>query len=155
MFICNFSKRVKPFPKPSRKYDTLHNYLLPFNYDYLFHRLKRELYIRFIHGVLNDVEYIYDECFTMIRRVNELEQIPEISISRSEMNEILYYEKVLSDKLAFLDVNLMFVGLSTNKIIDILFNIYDKCYFFTDNGDKKLTDKNFIQTKKLTILVFE
>ena len=42
-----------------------------------------------------------------------------------------------------------------NKIIDILFNIYDKCYYFTSNGTKKLIDKNFIQTKKLTSLVFE
>jgi len=42
-----------------------------------------------------------------------------------------------------------------NQIIDILFNIYDKCYYFTSNGAKKLIDKNFIQTKKLTSLVFE
>lgn len=42
-----------------------------------------------------------------------------------------------------------------NQIIDILFNIYDKCYYFTSDGVKKLIDKNFIQTKKLISLVFE
>jgi len=42
-----------------------------------------------------------------------------------------------------------------NEIIDILFNIYDKCYYFSENGEKKLIDKKFIQTKKLTSLVFE
>ena len=42
-----------------------------------------------------------------------------------------------------------------NEIIDILFNIYDKCYYFSKNGEKKLIDKKFIQTKKLKCLVFE
>jgi len=40
-------------------------------------------------------------------------------------------------------------------IIDILFNIYDKCYYFTNNGVKELVDKNYIQTNKLCSLVFE
>ena len=42
-----------------------------------------------------------------------------------------------------------------NQIIDILFNIYDKCYYFSNNGTKKLIDKNYIQTNKLNSLVFE
>ena len=42
-----------------------------------------------------------------------------------------------------------------NDIIDILFNIYDKCYYFSKNGEKKLIDKKFIQMKKLNCLVFE
>ena len=42
-----------------------------------------------------------------------------------------------------------------NQIIDILFNIYDKCYYFSKNGEKKLIDKKIIQTKKLNCLVFE
>ena len=42
-----------------------------------------------------------------------------------------------------------------DQIIDILFNIYDKCYYFSDNGEKKLIDKNFVQTEKLNCLVFE
>ena len=42
-----------------------------------------------------------------------------------------------------------------NKIIDILFNIYDKCYDFNNNGEKILIDKDFIQSKKLTCIVFE
>tara|TARA_Y100000816_G_scaffold51125_1_gene32657 strand:+ start:270 stop:1034 length:765 start_codon:yes stop_codon:yes gene_type:complete len=42
-----------------------------------------------------------------------------------------------------------------NDIIDILFNIYDKCYYFSEKGEKKLIDKKFIQTKKLNGLVFE
>ena len=41
------------------------------------------------------------------------------------------------------------------EIIDILFKIYDKCYFFSPNGKKKLVNKNFIQRKNLTSLVFE
>ena len=40
------------------------------------------------------------------------------------------------------------------QIIDILFNIYDKRYYFS-NGVKELIDKNFIQTEKLQCLVFE
>jgi len=42
-----------------------------------------------------------------------------------------------------------------NQIIDILFNIYGKCYYFSNNGAKKLIDKKVIQTKKLNSLVFE
>lgn len=42
-----------------------------------------------------------------------------------------------------------------NDIIDILFKIYDKCYHFSENGEKKLIDKKFIQMKKLNSLVFE
>ncbi len=41
------------------------------------------------------------------------------------------------------------------EIIDILFGIYDKCYFFSKSGKKKLVDKNFIQKKNLTSIVFE
>jgi len=36
-----------------------------------------------------------------------------------------------------------------------LFNIYGKCYYFSNNGAKKLIDKRIIQTKKLNSLVFE
>ena len=42
-----------------------------------------------------------------------------------------------------------------NDIIDILFNIYDKCYYFSNNGEKTLIDKNFIQKEQLECLVFE
>ena len=42
-----------------------------------------------------------------------------------------------------------------NQIIDILFNIYDKCYHFSDNGEKNLVDKNFVQTKELNCFEFE
>ena len=42
-----------------------------------------------------------------------------------------------------------------DKLIDILFNIYNKCYYFSDNGEKKLIDKNFIKSQKLNCLVFE
>jgi len=42
-----------------------------------------------------------------------------------------------------------------NQIIDILFDIYDKCFCFTDYGKKKLIDKTFIKTKKINCLVFE
>ena len=45
--------------------------------------------------------------------------------------------------------------LEIEKIIDILFNIYDKCYYFTRNGEKKLSDKNFIKKHSLCSLVFE
>jgi len=45
--------------------------------------------------------------------------------------------------------------LEIEKIIDILFNIYDKCYYFTINGEKKISDKNFIQKECLCSLVFE
>jgi len=41
------------------------------------------------------------------------------------------------------------------KIIDILFDVYDKCYQFSKSGKKKLVDKNYIQTKNLYGLVFE
>ena len=42
-----------------------------------------------------------------------------------------------------------------DEIIDILFNIYDKCYYFSNNGEKQLVDKEFIQTKNIDCLVFE
>ena len=45
--------------------------------------------------------------------------------------------------------------LEIEKIIDILFNIYDKCYHFSDTNDKKKVDKNFINKNKLCSLVFE
>jgi len=41
------------------------------------------------------------------------------------------------------------------EIIDILFNIYDKCYFFNDNGVKKQVDKKKVEEKSLKSLVFE
>ena len=41
------------------------------------------------------------------------------------------------------------------EIIDILFEIYNTCYFFNCNGVKKLVDKKFIQLNGLTSLVFE
>lgn len=41
------------------------------------------------------------------------------------------------------------------KIVDILFNIYDKCYYFTDKGTKTLVDKDNINNKNLCCLVFE
>jgi hypothetical protein len=41
------------------------------------------------------------------------------------------------------------------EIINILFGIYDTCYVFSDNGEKKIVDKNFIQKEALTSLVFE
>jgi FkbM family methyltransferase len=41
------------------------------------------------------------------------------------------------------------------KIVDTLFDVYDKCYYFTNNGEKKVTNKIDIQTKKLCCLVFE
>jgi FkbM family methyltransferase len=45
--------------------------------------------------------------------------------------------------------------LEIEKIIDILFNIYDKCYYFSNSGKKELIDKNFIQKNALCGLVFE
>jgi FkbM family methyltransferase len=42
-----------------------------------------------------------------------------------------------------------------DQILDIFFDIYDKCYYVSDNGEKNLIDKNFIQTMKLNSLVFE
>ena len=41
------------------------------------------------------------------------------------------------------------------EILDILFNIYEKCYYFSLQGEKITVDKNFVQTKKLNALVFE
>ena len=41
------------------------------------------------------------------------------------------------------------------KIIDILFGIYNLCFYFTDDGEKVLTDKKFIQKNNLLSLVFE
>jgi len=41
------------------------------------------------------------------------------------------------------------------NIIDILFGIYDKCYVFSNSGEKKLVDKEFIQNKGINCLVFE
>lgn len=35
------------------------------------------------------------------------------------------------------------------KIIDILFNIYNDCYFFLGNGEKIKTDKEYIKKKKI------
>ena len=42
-----------------------------------------------------------------------------------------------------------------NQIIDILFNIYDKCYSFSSEGAKELVDKNAVKRKGLICLVFE
>jgi len=41
------------------------------------------------------------------------------------------------------------------EIIDILFGVYDKCYVFSCNGEKRLVDKNIIQNESLGCLVFE
>ncbi len=41
------------------------------------------------------------------------------------------------------------------NIIDILFNIYDKCYHFSTTGEKILVNKKIIQQKMLCSLVFE
>ena len=40
-------------------------------------------------------------------------------------------------------------------IIDILFKIYNKCYVFSDSGEKKLVNKQIIQTRRINCLVFE
>ena len=37
------------------------------------------------------------------------------------------------------------------EIIDILFGIYDKCYYFSTIGEKNLVDKNFIQKKNYVL----
>lgn len=42
-----------------------------------------------------------------------------------------------------------------NLIINILFNIYDKCYSFNGDGVKIIVNKNIIKSKNLTSLVFE
>lgn len=42
-----------------------------------------------------------------------------------------------------------------DKILDIIFGIYDKCYYFNNEGSKKLVDKILIQKDQLTTLVFE
>ena len=41
------------------------------------------------------------------------------------------------------------------QLIDVLFGIYNKCYFFSSSGEKKLVDKKYIQKNSLTSLVFE
>lgn len=41
------------------------------------------------------------------------------------------------------------------EIIDILFGIYDKCYYFNSIGGKQIIDKVFIDNKKVCSLVFE
>lgn len=41
------------------------------------------------------------------------------------------------------------------EIVDILFDIYDKCYYFSINGEKKITDKKYIKQEGLCSLVFE
>jgi len=45
--------------------------------------------------------------------------------------------------------------LEIDQLLDILFNIYDKCYYFSNSGKKILIDKRFIQKKSLCGLVFE
>ncbi len=42
-----------------------------------------------------------------------------------------------------------------NKIINDLFSIYDKCYLFTENGNKILINKKYILEKNISCLVFE
>ena len=40
-------------------------------------------------------------------------------------------------------------------IVDILFNIYKKCFYFTENGEKILINKHEVIKKKKNSLVFE
>ena len=40
-------------------------------------------------------------------------------------------------------------------IIDILFDIYDKCFIFDSNGNKRLVEKTFVLKNQCTVLVFE
>ena len=42
-----------------------------------------------------------------------------------------------------------------DNIIKILFEIYEDCYIFSNNGDKILVDKQYIQDNNLCCLVFE
>ena len=125
--------------------------------------IQKDLYIKFINGILNDIDYIYDECLTMIRRINELEKKSELS--RSDMSEMLHYEKTLSIMLVYLDVNLMFVGIIMNKIIDIFsspeieekficsFNNYLKIMVGENRSELKIKNSKRYGYKPINILI--
>lgn len=82
----------------------------------------------------------------------------KMDIEGGEIILIPYLENFLNTYKPVLYISLHYVFLELSdikKIIDILFNIYDKCYCFGIDGDRDLVDKNEVNKYSLETLVFE
>ena len=82
----------------------------------------------------------------------------KMDIEGGELILIPYLKNFLQTYKPVFYISLHYVFLKDSDIIvliDILFEIYDNCFLFDNEGNKKLVDKSLVLSEKYASLVFE
>jgi len=79
----------------------------------------KELYIKFVYVLLNDVDNFFEDCISMIKRISEIEPINYVDRTREDILDMQYYSRVLKGKLMFLIKGFEFIEYILVDIIDI------------------------------------
>ena len=111
------------------------------------------------HNDITEIETLTMETLMNEQKINpELISLIKMDIEGGEIILIPALQTFLKKHKPVFYISLHYCFLrdeDIQKILNILFKIYDNCYYFNKNGWKKPVDKKIIKAKKIDSLVFE